>query len=208
MRGVGVVIEASMSLPLICVSEVTDITAKVAFTLHSSQSASAQIIRFHTVSGDNSDHEHSSFPAEVWPQTQRRPSKAAWTHINLASDDSTSSDQYGPRQQDGPWISKWVQATAESTDIQMPFVGNTGYEHHTDPDCRRTVDPDMALGCRMAATSPWPQVAEQATCIPSGCTACKHQHEFRLQHRPRTSSWFWCNTVCYKYLLVKNIFQK
>lgn len=79
-----------------------------------------------------------------------------------------SNQGVGPAQK-GPGTSTWLQAAAQRTYVFMVFGDNIDHRHVNT--YTRARDPDMVLCCRRDRSSPWPQVATQASLIRLSLTA-------------------------------------
>lgn len=67
--------------------------------------------------------------------------------ITMASGESTDpSHQYGPQGKHSPWMSIWLQATAQTTDICMTFYITWTIDINIDLGYSRPVGSDMVLG--------------------------------------------------------------
>ena len=71
---------------------------------------------------------------------------------------------------------------ASITDIWLAFGANMGQEHQHRPSCSKTTDPDFTMASGDFASHPHP-------CGSKWQHFNGQQHDFRLQHRPRTSIW-------------------
>lgn len=151
----------------------------------------ARFTNIHLIFRCNIGHEHQHTPCHV--DLDMALCGSMYPVMTMALRDSVGhSDECGSLCHHGPQTSSLIQVVSQPADIHVSFKINIDQRHQHRPSYKRNTDLTWPWAAAQIGTSPLTHEAAQATdkhMLPGTSIAHRHQHGFRLWHRPLTHLW-------------------